>query len=116
MAAAACSEPQARSISAVQLQNGWDAGRAPALIDVRSAEEYAAGHIPGAIHIPYQHVAERIDEVDAPNRVAPYCQVGPRARKGEAALRARGYAQPIYQLEGGLRAWRAGGYPVEAGP
>jgi len=108
-------EPQsteAPSISAAELHARRTSGEAPAVIDVRTPAEYAAGHVPGAINIPFDQVAERIAEVDAPNGVALYCMVGPRARKGESALLAAGY-ETVFHLEGGLAAWQEAGLPVE---
>jgi rhodanese-related sulfurtransferase len=84
------------------------------IIDVRTAQEYAGGHIPGALNIPYDEVADRISEVEAPHGVALYCLVGPRARRGEAALLGAGYGDVLH-LEGGLSAWEAAGLPVEVG-
>lgn len=103
---------EAPSISAAELQDRRTSGGAPVVIDVRTPAEYAAGHIPGAINIPFDQVAERIVEVDAPHGVALYCMVGPRARKGESALLAAGYV-PVFHLEGGLAAWQDAGLPVE---
>ena len=88
---------------------------APLVIDVRSAAEFEAGHIPGALNIPYAEIAERIEGVEAPNGVALYCMVGPRARKGEAALLQAGRAD-VFHIEGGLKAWKAAGLPVATGP
>jgi phage shock protein E len=79
---------------------------------VRSVEEFDSGHIPGAVNIPFDEIAKRIGEVEAPNGVALYCMIGPRARKGEAALLATGY-EDVFHLEGGLSAWQAAGLPVE---
>lgn len=79
---------------------------------MRTPEEYAAGHIPGSLNVPFDQVAQRIAEIDAPHGVALYCMVGPRARKGEAALLAAGY-EKVFHLEGGLAAWQAAGLPVE---
>jgi rhodanese-related sulfurtransferase len=90
----------------------WESGTAPVVIDVRTAEEYASGHVPGAVNIPFDQVAQRIAELDAPRGVALYCMVGPRARKGESALLAAGY-ESVLHLEGGLAAWQAAGLPVE---
>lgn len=104
--------PQAPSITPAELAARRTAGDAPLVIDVRSAQEYAAGHIPGAVNIAFDEVATRIEEVDAPNGVALYCMVGPRARRGEAALLASGYSAVLH-LEGGLAAWQAAGLPVE---
>ncbi len=103
---------KAPDIPAAQLNARRESGTAPVVIDVRTPEEYAAGHIPGALNIPFDQVAERISEIDAPHGVALHRMVGPRARKGEAALLAAGYASVLH-LEGGLAAWQAGGFPVE---
>ncbi len=102
----------APTIAPVELDARRTSGTAPVVIDVRTAEEYAAGHIPGALNIPFDEVAGRIAEVDAPHGVALYCMVGPRARKGEAALRAVGY-ESAFHLEGGLAGWMAAGLPVD---
>ncbi|MAE96701.1 MAG: sulfurtransferase [Deltaproteobacteria bacterium] len=102
----------APSISIADLHAQREAGAAPAVIDVRTAGEYASGHIPGAINIPFDEVAERIGEVEAPHGVALYCMVGPRALKGESALLAAGY-ETVFHIEGGLAAWQAAGLPVE---
>lgn len=85
------------------------------VIDVRTAEECALGHVPGAVNIPFDQVAERIAEVETPHGVALYCMVGPRARKGESALLASGYTK-VFHLEGGLAAWKSAGLPVNRAP
>jgi rhodanese-related sulfurtransferase len=102
----------APSISATELHERREAKTGPVVIDVRTAGEYETGHIPGAVNIPYDQVAERIGEVEAPHGVALYCMIGPRARKGETALLAVGY-QKVFHLEGGLAAWKDAGLPVE---
>jgi rhodanese-related sulfurtransferase len=104
--------PEAPSIAPSELSERRSTGTAPVVIDVRTPEEYAAGHIPGALNIPFDQVAERISEVDTPHGVALYCMVGPRARKGEAALLDAGYTSVLH-LEGGMAAWQAAGFPVE---
>jgi rhodanese-related sulfurtransferase len=101
------------SINAVELHEQRESGDAPVVIDVRTPDEYASGHIPGAVNIPFDQVAQRIAEIDAPHGVALYCMVGPRARKGESALLAAGY-EKIFHLEGGLAAWQAADLPVES--
>ena len=106
---------QAPTITPAELQARRESGKAPVVIDVRSAAEFATGHIPGAVNIPVDEVAARISEVEAPNGVALYCMIGPRARKGEAALLASGY-ESVLHIEGGLAAWKANGLPVEGPP
>ena len=105
---------QAPSIAPSELSARRATDRAPIVIDVRTREEYASGHIPGALNIPFDQVAEKISEIDAPHGVALYCMIGPRARKGEAALLGAGYTSVLH-IEGGLAAWKAAGLPVESG-
>jgi phage shock protein E len=103
---------EAPTITPRELSARQTAGDAPVVIDVRTAAEFATGHIPGALNIPFDQVAERISEVDAPNGVALYCMMGPRARKGESALLASGYLSVLH-IDGGLAAWKSAGLPVE---
>ena len=103
---------EAPSITPSELNARRESSTAPVVLDVRTPEEYAAGHIPGALNIPFDQVAQRISEVDAPHGVALYCMVGPRARKGETSLLAAGYTS-VFHLEGGLAAWQAAGFSVE---
>ena len=104
---------EAPNVTPAELAALRESGVAPVVIDVRSSEEYASGHIPGAVNIPFDQVADRIAEVDAPHGVALYCMIGPRARKGESALLAASYPK-VFHLEGGLAAWQAAGLPVES--
>lgn len=72
-----------------------------AVIDVRSPEEYAEGHVPNAINIPVSELSARLAEVDklvAGDKTRPvvvYCAAGGRAAKAKAQLDAVGYAQVI---------------------
>ena len=107
-----CYPAQAPSISAVDLHERREAMTAPVVVDVRTSGEYDSGHIPGALNIPFDQIAQRIGEGEAPHGVALYCMIGPRARKGESALLAAGY-EKVLHLEGGLAAWKAAGLPIE---
>lgn len=115
IAAPALGGSQAPSIAPSELSARRASSTAPVVIDVRTPQEYAKGHIPGALNIPVDQVANRISEIDAPHGVALYCMIGPRARKGEAALLDAGYTSVLH-LEGGLAAWQAAGFPVEGQP
>jgi phage shock protein E len=81
------------------------------LVDVRTPEEYAAGHIPGAVNIPLQSLSERMDEISGDQPVVLYCQSGNRSAQAVELLDAAGYTN-LYDL-GGIRDWQAEGYPVE---
>ena len=101
----------APSISPSELSARRTGGDAPIVVDVRTPEEFARGHIPGAVNISWEE-PEKIAALDAPNGVALYCMVGPRARKGEAALLALGI-DGVLHIEGGLSAWMSAGLPVD---
>jgi SulP family sulfate permease len=90
------------------------AGTAPAILDVRSTREFAAGRVPGAVHIPFWRVAARIAEVPAApgEELVVYCGHGPRARIAGRALRRRGFTRVAY-LDGHFSAWRREGRPEE---
>lgn len=85
------------------------------VIDVRPAEEYAAGHIPGALSIPYRDLDKHIDDLPADVEVVAYCR-GPYCVLAPAALEEltrRG--RPARRLQDGFPEWRASGLPVELG-
>ncbi len=62
-------------------------------IDVRSPEEFAAGHLPAAINLPYQQVATRISQIEADKTrdIHLYCGIGVRAQAAKFMLEAQGY-------------------------
>lgn len=103
---------EAPSISSAALHAARESGVAPVVIDVRTPAEYASGHIPGAVNIPFDQISQRTAEIDDRRGVALYCKIGPRARKGESALLAAGY-EKVFHVEGGFSAWQAAGLPVE---
>jgi rhodanese-related sulfurtransferase len=83
------------------------------MVDVREPGEYGAGHVLGAKNIPLDRLdgsgelAKRKDKT-----VIVYCDTGDRAGKALAALKKLGYGK-IFNLSGGLGAWRQAGLPVE---
>ena len=101
-------------ISATDLEQLIAQGTAPTIIDVRSSYEYQAGHIPGAIHIPFWSALFRVDEINAPKDelVVVYCAHGPRAGFGKFALIRAGYTQVLY-LDGHMSGWYKAGLAVE---
>jgi rhodanese-related sulfurtransferase len=84
------------------------------ILDVRTPEEFAAGHVPGAINIPYTHLPARISEVaDAADKdIVVYCTVGVRAEKGAERLRENGFSKLLH-LDGDMKAWEAKKRPLE---
>jgi rhodanese-related sulfurtransferase len=89
-------------------------GDAPAVLDVRSPAEFAAGHVPGAVNMPFTSVLVGSDGVRSPKSetLVVYCGHGPRAWLAAAALRRRGYTRVTY-LRGHMAAWRRAGLREE---
>lgn len=84
------------------------------VLDVREADEYAAGHLPKARHVPTADIAARAGEF-AKYKTRPVvvtCKSGMRAGAACKALRAAGFTQ-VFKLKGGLAAWQQAGLPVE---
>ncbi len=84
------------------------------VLDVRPPDEFAVGHVPGAVNIPLGELEARLAELDPDHEIVAYCR-GPwcvLSFEAVAALRARGFK--IRRLEDGLPEWRAAGLPVEA--
>ncbi len=82
------------------------------LVDVRGADEWAGGYIPGATLVPLRELTERIGEVvpDKSKPVVLYCAVGARSLRAANALVELGYERPV-SLAGGIVDWLNRGYP-----
>ena len=74
------------------------------LLDVREDDEWAAGHIDGATHIPMSGLMGRVDEVPKDREVVVVCKVGGRSAQVTAFLRQRGWDN-VSNLDGGVAAW-----------
>ena len=83
------------------------------VLDVRTPEEYAAGHVPGAINIPHTELAARVAELaDARDRdVVVYCKSGIRAAQALAALDKAGFKR-LFHLKGDYTRWSEEKRPV----
>jgi rhodanese-related sulfurtransferase len=86
----------------------------PAILDVRSRSEFARGHVPGAIHIPFWLLPARIADLSTLRErpIVVYCGHGPRAWFAQALLRSRGYRN-VALLDGHMAAWRRAGLREE---
>jgi len=81
------------------------------LIDVRTPEEFASGHIAGAVNIPVDALSGRLSEVPTDQPVVIYCRSGNRSATAAQILHRAGYPT-VYDL-GGIIAWSNAGLPVE---
>jgi rhodanese-related sulfurtransferase/DNA-binding transcriptional ArsR family regulator len=84
------------------------------VIDVRPADEFAAGHVPNAINIPLRDLPRRLRDLPRDREVVAYCRGAycVLAFEAVALLRKRGFA--AVRLEQGFPEWRAAGLPVES--
>lgn len=82
------------------------------LIDVRSPEEFNGGHLPGALNIPLNTLAQHVDEVPQDQPVFMVCRSGSRSDMACTMLANQGY-ENLTNIQGGTMRWRAAGYPVE---
>lgn len=89
-------------------------GKPVQLLDVRTRDEYAKGHLSNSMHADWNdknEFARRTEFLDKSAPVYVYCLSGGRSHAAAEALRKNGYS--VYELKGGLTAWRAASLPIE---
>jgi rhodanese-related sulfurtransferase len=112
-APAAATAGPLRKVDVAALQAALGAQQVPILVDVRSPEEFASGHVAGAKNIPLPELGARLGEL------APYkdgevwliCEVGGRSARAASLVSAQGFK--AVDVGGGTAAWRAQGLPLE---
>ena len=80
------------------------------ILDVREQDEWDAGHIDGAQHVPLGELGERLAEVPRDRVVVAVCRSGSRSDRAAKGLRASGY--DAENLDGGVTAWTRSGLPL----
>lgn len=82
------------------------------VVDVRMPEEYAHGHIAGAINVPLDRIPVRAGELP-PGQVVAVCSMGNRSRRGAEAFARRG--RTAFSMRGGTKEWARAGLPIVTG-
>jgi hydroxyacylglutathione hydrolase len=82
------------------------------VLDVRSANEWDEGHLPGATHIPLGYLVDRLGDIPSNQPVVVHCQSGARSSIAASILERAGFSS-VSNLTGGLSAWTASGLPIE---
>jgi rhodanese-related sulfurtransferase len=82
------------------------------VLDVRTSEEYAQGHIPGVVLIPLDQLQARLAEIPKDKTLIVTCRSGNRSAQAAQLLRQQGYDN-VHNVLGGIGAWQKAGYPVE---
>ena len=91
-----------------------DTGDRLALLDVRGAGEWAEGHIPGSLHVPFQELPHRMQELPGDRELATICSAGKRSGLAASILQRAG-RHVLHVAHGGVKSWGAGGRPLERG-
>lgn len=97
-------------ISQAELAQLIKTGSAGLILDVRSAEEYAEGHIPGAVNIPHDRLGSRLNEIGEhwDKEVVLYCRSGKRAGVAAGILESAGFSR-LRHLTGDMLDWVSNG-------
>lgn len=84
------------------------------ILDVRSAEEYSSGHVPGAVNIGHKEISARLHELEPylDKDIVIYCELGVRARMAQKTLTKAGFLR-LFHLAGDMAGWRDAGLVTE---
>ncbi|HKT83575.1 MAG TPA: rhodanese-like domain-containing protein, partial [Solirubrobacterales bacterium] len=83
----------------------------PQVLDVRNASEYAEGHVPGSIHIPFAQLQKRLDELPRERPIATICKAGKRSGLAASILQREGFEGVIHVSRGNAAHWGDGPQP-----
>jgi rhodanese-related sulfurtransferase/glyoxylase-like metal-dependent hydrolase (beta-lactamase superfamily II) len=83
----------------------------PLVVDVREPNEWAEGHLEGALHVPLARLAANIHWLDPHSQIVMMCQAGARSTIGASLLRANGFSN-VRNATGGINAWRQANLPI----
>ena len=110
---AIAAEPELATVSQeTLLERQLEGDPALVILDVRTPDEYVAGHVPGAVNIPHYEVADRLAEVPTDKDVILYCRTGRRAAIAAEILAANGHTR-LAHLEGDIVEWQENRRPTE---
>ncbi len=83
------------------------------VLDVRPADEFALGHLPGAVNIPLKALTRQLKKLDRSTEIVAYCRGPYCVLSFEAVARLRKLGFNVRRLEDGFPEWKAAGFPVE---
>ena len=104
--------PGAEQVTREELLDRVGSGKAT-VIDVRPPEEFAAGHIPGAVSIPLEELAEHLDELPADETIVAYCRGAYCVLAHDAVRLLTEHGRTAVRLADGMLEWRLGHLPIE---
>jgi rhodanese-related sulfurtransferase len=99
-------------VTAAQLKDELTSAAPPVVLDVRTAKEYADGHVAGALHIPIDDLRDRLDDVPRDRRILVHCRSGFRAHLAVRILRGHGFSDVANVTGGWVSMELDGGLPI----
>ena len=110
-----CNAQTTTALNTNEFESGINAKDSIQILDVRTPGEYNSGHIKGALLADWNNKEEfkrRVAFIDKDKPVYVYCLAGGRSAAAAEKMRAEGY-EKVYELKGGINAWKAGNKPLE---
>lgn len=102
-----------KDLTVDQVKARIDAGEKITIVDVRTKEEWKEeGHIKGALLMPIKELDGHMKHLDKDAEIILHCKAGVRSAKGADKLSAAGFKK-VYNMTGGMDAWKARKFPVE---
>jgi glyoxylase-like metal-dependent hydrolase (beta-lactamase superfamily II)/rhodanese-related sulfurtransferase len=93
------------AIDLAELARRLGGGDGPQVLDVRNAGEYAEGHVPDSIHIPFAELRDRLDELPRDHPIATICKAGKRSGLAASILQREGFEDVIHVSRGNAANW-----------
>ena len=103
--------PRRVTLARISPQEVHQAGAGVQIVDVRGKNEYAEGHIAGALHIPLGYLPAHLDDLPRDRLIVLQCETGIRSQIAASLLQKSGFHNAA-TLIGGLQGWQAAGMPV----
>ena len=105
--------PAVPKLTATDVSEKLKFGKHPLVVDVRQPEEYRQGHIAGSKLIPLGDLHKRIKELPQGREIVCVCASGSRSSSAAKTLMKEGYT--VFDMQGGMLAWRRAKLPVQKG-
>jgi glyoxylase-like metal-dependent hydrolase (beta-lactamase superfamily II)/rhodanese-related sulfurtransferase len=93
------------AIDLPELAHRLASGNGPQVLDVRNAAEYAEGHVPDSVHIPFAQLRDRLDELPRDRPIATICKAGKRSGLAASILQREGFQGVIHVSRGNAATW-----------
>jgi rhodanese-related sulfurtransferase len=101
------------SISAIEVADKLAGSQPPLVLDVRTTQEFASGHVRGARSLPLPDLSAALDDLPRDRELVCVCASGSRSRRATSFLTKHGFY--VSNLKGGMGAWSRQGLPVQRG-